>query len=87
MTNTIDNITHLRTPYHALGDNGTPTVPSWARTRSVYRAAGRTLYLVETDQLETAQNDLDQLARSGWDVHIDSKSPQAASISLSRSAA
>ncbi|NLA65026.1 MAG: hypothetical protein GX862_03685 [Leucobacter sp.] len=82
-----NNITPLRTPYHALSTSGTPVVPTWARNRSVYRAAGRTLYLVETDSLEHAKNDLDQLARSGWDVQISSTAPSSASIALSRSAA
>lgn len=81
------NITHLRTPYHALSEEGTPVFPDWARARSVYRAAGRTLYLVETDSLENAQNDLAHLQNSGWDVHIDRTHAQHANISLSRSAA
>lgn len=84
MTN---NITPLRTPYHALGEGVVPVVPAWARNRSVYRSAGRTLYLVETDSLHTAKQDLEHLSRSGWDVHIDNVDNSTASIALSRSAA
>jgi len=85
MTN---NITTLRTPYHELGD-GSPIVPTWAQHRSVYRAAGRTLYLVETDSLATAHQDLDTLAHRGWDVRIEraGNSEATANISLSRKAA
>jgi len=81
----------LRTPYHALGEltrhDGTPRVPEWAQHRSVYRAAGRTLYLVETDRLDAAQHDLDALSRLGWQVRIDRDAGDlgdAASITLSR---
>jgi hypothetical protein len=84
MTETIQK---LRTPYHELGANGTPTVPNWARQRSVYRSAGRTLYLVETDSLDTAKSDLERLARRGWNVHIDGADARTASISLTRAAA
>lgn len=85
MTN---NITTLRTPYHELGD-GSPRVPGWAQHRSVYRSAGRTLYLVETDSLATAHDDLDTLSHRGWDVHIERAvgSNATANISLSRKAA
>ncbi len=76
----------LRTPYHELGELGEPRVPEWAQHRSVYRAAGRTLYLVETDRLEAAERDLDSLARSGWHVRID-RDGEAANITLSRAAA
>ncbi|MFC6234174.1 hypothetical protein ACFPZL_03640, partial [Leucobacter soli] len=64
----------LRTPYHELGSiaettpEGAPRVPAWAGHRSVYRAAGRTLYLVETDRLADAAHDLDELSRRGWQV-------------------
>ena len=80
----------LRTPYHALGElalhDGTPRVPEWAQHRSVYRAAGRTLYLVETDRLDAAQHDLDALSRLGWQVQVD-REGDAANITLSRRAA
>ncbi len=76
----------LRTPYHELGELGTPRVPEWAQHRSVYRAAGRTLYLVETDRLAAAQRDLDALARNGWQVLVD-RDGDAANITLSRVAA
>lgn len=82
MTN---NLVPIRTPYHELGA-GSPRVPAWAQHRSVYRSAGRTLYLVETDSLDTARHDLDTLSSRGWDVHIDQADTRA-SISLSRSAA
>ena len=82
MTN---NITKIHTPYHELGD-GSPLVPEWAQHRSVYRSAGRTLYLVETDSLATAHRDLDTLSNSGWEVRID-EAAERASISLSRKAA
>lgn len=61
----------LRTPYHDLGEAGTPRIPAWASRRSVYRSAGRTLYLVETDRLEAARRDLAALRRNGWEVQID----------------
>ncbi len=90
MTHNITNITPIRTPYHELGQ-GTPRVPEWAQHRSVYRAAGRTLYLVETDALDTARQDLDTLSSRGWEVRIDPAGnlggAQAASIALSRRAA
>jgi len=76
----------LRTPYHELG-SGSPHVPAWAQHRSVYRAAGRTLYLVETDALDIARPDLDTLSSRGWDVRIDRATKSSASISLSRTAA
>lgn len=80
-------ITPIRTPYHELGVDGSPVVPEWAHNRSVYRAAGRTLYLVETDSLRTAKKDLDKLAKRGWDVHIDHGDKHTASISLTRKVA
>lgn len=85
MTN---NITTIRTPYHELGD-GALRVPGWAQHRSVYRSAGRTLYLVETDALATATKDLDTLADRGWDVLIERTGAKnaTANISLSRKAA
>lgn len=83
MTN---NITPIHTPYHELG-SGSPRVPAWAQHRSVYRSAGRTLYLVETDALDTARTDLDTLSNRGWDVKIDRAGEHAASIALSRTAA
>lgn len=92
ITNTKTKITDLapvrtlRTPYHALGELGTPRVPEWAGHRSVYRAAGRTLYLVETDRLDAARRDLRMLAQGGWDVQIDHDG-EAASITMSRKAA
>lgn len=75
----------LRTPYHELGA-GAPCVPAWAQHRSVYRAGGRTLYLVETDRLDAARRDLDALARNGWSVEID-RDGETANITLSRRAA
>lgn len=80
-----NNITPIRTPYHELGA-GSPRIPAWAKHRSVYRSAGRTLYLVETDSLDTARRDLDTLSNSGWEVRID-EAAERASISLSRKAA
>lgn len=82
----IDTITHIRTPYHELGA-GAPRIPEWAQHRSVYRSAGRTLYLVETDSIDIARPDLDTLSSRGWDVQIDSAEGRAASIALSRKAA
>ena len=60
----------LRTPYHALGADQEMRVPVWAQHRSVYRTAGRTIYLVETDRLADARGDLATLDRAGWDVRI-----------------
>lgn len=59
----------LRTPYHSLGD-GDMHIPGWAQHRSVYRASGRTLYLVDTDRLADAAGDLATLDRAGWDVRV-----------------
>lgn len=61
--------TPKRTPYHSLGD-GDMHIPGWAQHRSVYRSAGRTLYLVDTDRLQDARHDLTRLDRAGWDVQI-----------------
>lgn len=77
----------LRTPYHELGSSGEPHVPAWARHRSVYRSAGRTLYLVETDRVDSARRDLDQLASRGWSVRVDPAGENSASIALTRAAA
>ena len=83
-----NNITYLRTPYHALSESDKPLVPSWAKHRSVYRSAGRTLYLVETDSLEGAGADLLTMATRGWDVKIDQPAGEpGASIALTRRAA
>lgn len=61
----------LNTPYHALGGEHGAVVPIWAQRRSVYRGAGRTVYLVETDRLDAAGRDLSRLAASGWDVQVE----------------
>ncbi len=82
----MTNITALRTPYHALGDGDGPHVPEWAQHRAVYRSAGRTLYVVETDRLDAARTDLDALARDGWNVQVD-RDGRSASIALTRTAA
>lgn len=82
-----DTVAPVRTPYHELGEAGAPRIPAWARRRSVYRSAGRTLYLVETDRIDAARRDLGALARRGWDVRIDPAGGTAASIALSRTAA
>lgn len=58
-----------RTPYHSLG-GGDMRIPEWAQHRSVYRASGRTLYLVETDRLSDARVDLARLNQAGWDVQV-----------------
>lgn len=74
-----------RTPYHALSDDMQLVVPDWAGQRSVYRSSGRTMYLVDTDQLSAARGDLKRLARAGWDVQV-AKHPAGAGarIALSR---
>ena len=69
--------TTLRTPYHALGDDHVPRVPSWAERRSVYRGEGRTVYVVETTCLDLARRDLRRLAKSGWDVAVEKGSGQS----------
>lgn len=61
----------LRTPYHALGGERGVRVPEWVGHRSVYRGSGRTLYLIETDRLASAREDLERLSREGWDVTIE----------------
>lgn len=81
-----DAVHAVRTPYHALGDLGQLRIPEWAQHRSVYRSAGRTLYLVETDRLTSAQADLDSLASSGWEVAVE-QDGNAANITLRRVAA
>lgn len=73
-----------RTPYHALGADRAPRIPLWAERRSVYRGAGRTLYLVETTRLTSARRDLDRLRGQGWDVRVEhAAGSRAARISLS----
>ena len=73
-----------RTPYHSLGD-GAMRIPAWAQHRSVYRASGRTLYLVDTDSLGAAQGDLARLNRAGWDVRVaELPEGDGARIALSR---
>lgn len=75
-----------RTPYHSLGGDTTMHIPEWAQHRSVYRSAGRTLYVVETDELAAARRDLKRLGRSGWDVSVEAAGKNAR-IALSRAAA
>lgn len=60
-----------RTPYHSLGSGNATRIPAWAQHRSVYRSAGRTLYLVETDRIGDAHRDLVDLGRAGWDVQVE----------------
>lgn len=63
-----------RTPYHSLAgtnDSDALVVPDWAQHRSVYRSAGRTLYLVDTDVLGDAERDLRRIASAGWDVQVE----------------
>lgn len=84
----MKNINHthsapVRTPYHSLGGGHEMIVPGWAQHRSVYRAAGRTLYVVETDRLDDARLDLARLSRAGWAVQIEGE-PSDARITLTR---
>ncbi|MGO3147057.1 MAG: hypothetical protein ACTIJ6_05185 [Leucobacter sp.] len=74
-----------RTPYHSLGDETTMRIPRWAQHRSVYRSAGRTLYVVETEKLGDARRDLARLNRAGWDVSVDADGSNAR-IAFSRAA-
>lgn len=78
----------LRTPYHSLGADHEMLVPDWAQHRSVYRTQGRTLYLVETDCLDEARDDLRRLDQVGWEVHVteDPEAPRGsrARIALTR---
>lgn len=60
----------LRTPYHSLGTADEMRVPTWADQRSVYRSAGRTLYVVDTTSFADARSDLKLLDRAGWDVQV-----------------
>lgn len=77
--------TALRTPYHSLGGDTEMLIPDWAQHRSVYRSAGRTLYLVETDSLSDARLDLARLDRAGWDVRVSEGSEgEGARIALTR---
>lgn len=75
----------LRTPYHSLGSADEMRVPGWAEQRSVYRSAGRTLYLVDTSRLADARADLKTLDRAGWKVQV-AKDPSGsrARIALTR---
>lgn len=75
-----------RTPYHSLGGETAMHIPEWAQHRSVYRTAGRTLYVVETDELGAARRDLKRLGRSGWDVTVEATGKNAR-IAFSRAAA
>ena len=83
------NITPIRpaprTPYHSLGEDATMRIPEWAQHRSVYRSAGRTLYVVETDALPEARHDLVRLDNAGWNVAVESVG-STARIALSRAA-
>lgn len=75
----------LRTPYHSLGTADAMRVPAWADQRSVYRSAGRTLYVVDTASFADARADLKLLDRAGWDVQV-AKDPagSGARIGLTR---
>ncbi|GAA2827611.1 hypothetical protein FB468_2681 [Leucobacter komagatae] len=83
------NITPIRpaprTPYHSLGEDAKMRIPEWAQHRSVYRSAGRTLYVVETDTLADARRDLARLDSAGWNVAVQSEGASAR-IALSRAA-
>lgn len=83
------NITPIRpaprTPYHSLGGDATMRIPDWAQHRSVYRSAGRTLYVVETNTLEDARRDLVRLDNAGWNVDVEAEG-SSARIALSRAA-
>lgn len=75
-----------RTPYHALDQDtkaGVVQIPAWAEKRSVYRAEGRTLYIVETADLDEARTDLATISRAGWDVDVEPLG-EGARISLTR---
>jgi hypothetical protein len=74
-----------RTPYHSLGGEDGMRIPNWAQHRSVYRVAGRTLYLVETDRVDEAKLDLKRLDRAGWDVRVtEDPAASVARIALTR---
>lgn len=75
----------LRTPYHSLGTADEMRVPKWADQRSVYRSAGRTLYIVDTASFADARADLKTLDRAGWEVQV-AKDPagSGARIALTR---
>lgn len=74
-----------RTPYHALGGAEGMRVPAWAQHRSVYRAGGRTLYLIETDRVNDATLDLKRLSRAGWEVQVtEDPTGPATRIALTR---
>lgn len=85
--NDKNNITTIRpaprTPYHSLGGETQMHIPDWAQHRSVYRSAGRTLYVVETDTFADAKKDLARLGRAGWNVSIENTGP-GARIAFSR---
>ena len=84
MQHNTPQTTLTRTPYHALEGVDRPLrIPGWAERRSVYRSAGRTLYLVETTDLAEARSDLRRIARAGWQVDID-RQGTGARIALTR---
>lgn len=75
----------LHTPYHSLGGDNGLRVPGWVDRRSVYRAEGRTVYLVKTSCINMARRDLNRLQRAGWHVEVDRQdSGDAAVISVSQ---
>ena len=65
------------TPYHALSNSDAPRVPAWVGRRQVVRSGDRTLYLLDTWNLDDAQQDLDSLADRGWLVSVDSRGNMA----------
>lgn len=61
----------LQTPYRALNDaKETPTIPSWATKRAVYRGGHETYYVAETNSVDSARGDIDTLEQLGWIVEV-----------------
>lgn len=80
----MSQMRHARTPYHSLGDGTETRIPDWAEHRSVFRTAGRTLYLVETAHLAEAAPDLRELDHAGWNVSVEQSDAPLARIALTR---
>lgn len=79
LEHTAPSASRYSTPYHDLGDDAGPRIPNWAEHRSVYRGAGQTTYIVETEHFDrAAKRDLSHLAQHGWHVTVERASGRQA---------
>ena len=79
-------VRQMRTPYHTLSESQSAAVPAWAGRRQVIRRGDRTIYLVDTSDLDSARTDLTRLSQAGWDVTIN-RSGRASRVALSQNTA